>query len=86
MAGGTSGFTMIQSSKDNRSIRSGRTKMSESPYLLKHVKTLNSDPELYTELISERFDRKAQSNQFSILIFIILGILISTFFYFLIVG
>jgi|FLYM01.1.fsa_nt_gi hypothetical protein len=85
MAGGTSGFTMIQSTKDNRNLRSGRNKMSDSPYVRPHVKTQNNDPELYTELIAERFERKSQSSQYSALIFVILGILISTFFYFLMV-
>ena len=59
--------------------------MADSPYLLKHVKTETLNPESYAEMIEERFDRKAQSNQFSAIIFIILGLLISVFFYYLIV-
>ncbi|MFD2036898.1 hypothetical protein ACFSKL_18985 [Belliella marina] len=86
MAGGTSGLNMIQSSKDNRSILNVRSKMADSPYAKQHVGIENRNPELYSELIEERFDRKSQSHRMSVIIHIVLTLLISVFFYFLIVG
>lgn len=84
MAGGTSGFKMIQSSKDNRSIRTRRSMMAENPYLSTSTSELNRNPEHYDEMINERFDRKeqySQSNRLVLFVFSMMVVLaISLFF------
>jgi hypothetical protein len=84
MAGGTSGFNMIQSSTDNRSIISQRVGMKNSPYASKTISLENRNPDNYSELINERFVRKeqnAQSNKFVLMFFGLLVLLsVSLFF------
>lgn len=76
MAGGTSGFNMIQSSKDNRSIRTSRSMMADNPYLTPNSPILNRNPEHYDEMIAERFDRKEQYNQNNKLVLFIFGVMV----------
>ncbi|MFD2202443.1 hypothetical protein [Shivajiella indica] len=84
MAGGTSGFNMIQSTKDNRSIISKRMGMRDNPYG-KNIPTIESrNSDQYDELINERFERKEQqyqSNKIVLMFFALLVLLsISLFF------
>ena len=58
MAGGTSGFQMVQSSKDNRSIKPNRKGMGENPYVRKGPGLEQRDPAHYPELLEERYRRK----------------------------
>ena len=83
---GMTGFDMINSMKSNRNLRSGRTKMSDNPYNKAKGGQITQNPENYTEMIEERFDRKDQSNQFSVIIFVVLSFLVATFFYYLMVA
>jgi|GEM_PF-2175386 hypothetical protein len=84
MAGGTTGFNIIQSSTDNRSIMSQRVGMEENPYAAKTPPLENRNPDNNTELINERFIRNeqhAQSNKFVLMFFGLLVLLsVSLFF------
>jgi hypothetical protein len=84
MAGGTSGFNMIQSAKDNRSLLSERSEMIDNSYVLKIPSIESRNPDQYEELIHDRFERKeqhAQSNKFGLIFFGLLVLLsVSLFF------
>ena len=86
MAGGTSGLDMINSTKNNRNIRSGRTKMSDNPYNQNKSDFQNRNPSNYTELIEERFDGKSEGDRLTVSIYVGLTFLIGLFFYILMVG
>ncbi|MCH7414664.1 hypothetical protein MM213_14280 [Belliella sp. R4-6] len=86
MAGGTSGFDMINSTKNNRNLRSGRTKMSDNPYNQTKRDFPKRNPGNCTELIEERFDRKAEGDKLTVTIYVGLTFLIGVFFYMLMVG
>ncbi|WP_291777892.1 hypothetical protein [Cecembia sp.] len=76
MAGGTSAFNMVQSSKDNKSIRSGRSRKAENPYNSSTVRNSTSNPAVYDELIAESFERR-DSQEFSRkIVLFIFGILV----------
>ncbi|RZS96243.1 hypothetical protein [Cecembia calidifontis] len=60
MAGGTSAFNMAQSSKDNRSILSKRSRMADNPYLASTEREVLNEPKTYDEMITERFERKKE--------------------------
>ncbi|EKB48688.1 hypothetical protein [Cecembia lonarensis] len=64
MAGGTSAFTMAQSSKDNRNILSKRSRMADNPYNSKVARVTLNEPKMYDEMITERFERK-KAHEFS---------------------
>lgn len=75
MAGGTSGFNMIQSFKDNRSIKSNRTSLKDNPYNdPSGNRNQLVDPAIYDALIAERHRRKAFQKRLSLGVF--LGLLI----------
>ena len=59
--------------------------MSDNPYNKAKGGQITQNPENYTEMIEERFDRKDQSNQYSVIIFVVLSFLVATFFYYLII-
>jgi hypothetical protein len=84
MAGGTSGFNMIQSGRDNASIISKRAGMSDNPYSLKTSPLESRNPDQYEELMKDRFERQeqhAQSNKFVLMFFGLLVLLsVSLFF------
>ncbi|UJP63338.1 hypothetical protein [Mongoliitalea daihaiensis] len=85
MAGGTSGFNMIQSFKDNRSIKSKRAPLKDNPY---HDKAGNRnekvDPAIYNALIDERHSRKIFQKRLSFGVF--LGIIATAILLFLFLG
>jgi hypothetical protein len=58
MVGGTSTYNMVQSSKDNENIRSERNRMNDNPYNSSTAYDSASNPEVYDELITERFERR----------------------------
>lgn len=76
MAGGTSGFNMIQSARDNASIISKRTGMSDNPYGLKTSPLESRNPDQYTELINERLERKEQHEQSNKFVLMFFGLLV----------
>jgi len=75
---------MAQSSKDNRSIRSHRSRMADNPYLAPPVREMLNEPKMYDEMITERFERKKEhdfSRKFVLFIFgILVALSISLFF------
>jgi hypothetical protein len=82
MAGGTSGFNMIQSFKDNRSIKSKRASLKDNPYQNPAGnRNPQVDPSIYNALIDERHSRKAFQKRLSLGIF--LGLLVVAFVAFL---
>ncbi|MGY6523638.1 MAG: hypothetical protein ACXIUD_18050 [Mongoliitalea sp.] len=85
MAGGTSGFNMIQSFKDNRSIKSGRSPMKDNPYQQgKSNRSDSVDPEIYASLIADRDRRKSFQKKLSLGIF--LGMALIALILFLFIG
>ncbi|AFL86010.1 hypothetical protein Belba_3509 [Belliella baltica DSM 15883] len=83
---GMTGFDMINSTKNNRNLRSGRTKISDNPYNQGKENPASRDPKNYSEMINERFDRRDQRNQCSVIIFVVLSLLMGIFFYYLMVA
>lgn len=84
MAGGTSGFNMKQSYKDNRSIQPGRNTMGENPYNEKGIAIEQRNPKNYSQIIAHRFNRKAYLKNISKIYYISLALisLILTIIYF----
>lgn len=74
MAGGTSGFNMIQSGKDNRSIKPGRTGMADNPYATKGISLDSRNPKNYKTLIQHRFGRKSFLEKITVRYYLVLGI------------
>lgn len=56
---------MVQSSKDNKSIRSDRSRMADNPYNSSTVRNSASNPEVYDEVIAESFERRDYSQELS---------------------
>lgn len=85
MAGGTSGFNMIQSFKDNRSIKGKRASLKDNPY---NNSTGNRnhkvDPAIYDNLIDDRHSRKVFQKKLSLGIF--LGIIGTAILLFMLIG
>jgi hypothetical protein len=84
MAEGTSAFIMAQSSKDNRSRRTNRSRMADNPYLASPVREKLNELKIYNEMITERFERKKEhefSRKIVLLIFsLLVAFSISLFF------
>ncbi len=80
MAGGTSAFDMIPSLRNNRNVKSGRTKMGDNPYVSKSVGIENRNSANTKELIAHRFERKDFSTQLTKRVYLALGLLILMFF------
>lgn len=81
MAGGTSGFNMKQSYKDNRSIQPGRNKMGDNPYLEKSITIEKRNPKDYSQIISHRFKRRLSLRNTSTWIYLV--IIAMTLFFFI---
>jgi len=68
--GGMSGFTMIQSSKYNRSIMLDRKKMGQNPYALKNSPDIKRNHKEYKEMIQHRLGRHNQAKMITRYIYV----------------
>lgn len=76
MSGGTSVFNMLSSLKNNRNIRSGRSKLGDNPYCSKSVDSEKRNSTYNKELIAHRFARKDFSSKLTKWVYLGLGLVI----------
>jgi len=68
--GGMSGFTMIQSTKYNRSIMLDRKRMGENPYALQNYPNSKRNHKEYKDMIQHRFGRQNHAKKITRYIYV----------------
>ena len=76
MSGGTSVFNMLSSLKNNRNIKSGRSKLGDNPYSSKSIEADKRNSTYTKELMDHRFERKDFANKLTKWVYLVLSLVI----------
>ncbi|MCR9014664.1 hypothetical protein [Aquiflexum gelatinilyticum] len=76
MSGGTSVLNMLSSLKNNRNIKSGRSKLGDNPYSSKSIEAEKRNSTYTKELIDHRFERKDSAIRLTKWVYVALGFVI----------